>query len=440
MRLKKSAVLHKLASNRAEYVGYCRYLNNHKVSWKELEKENNKHLPDLCKGKHVLLINDTTEFNYQPHVGFLDRNDKDLGPTTDNETIGFYCHPGLVVDSETGMGLGFSYIKIWNRKWSKQDKHERNYKAQRIEDKESYRWIECGIKSKKVLQESSQITVIADRESDIYEEFVLVPDKRTHLVIRSRGNRSLSTGQTLKDILGRAEVRGTYDLRVRTTKKRTGRQAQMEVKYTSVSLLKPRNRNISKDIPDNIAINVVEAKEVVNIVPKGEAPVHWVLFTTHNIDNIQDAMRIIFWYGMRWQIELLFGTLKSAGLNVESSELETGSALKKLCVIALQAALLINQLRQARDDESGMPASIAFSNAQIILLAALVKEYEGKTVKQKNPHPEKSLAWASWVIARMGGWKGYSCESPPGIKTFKYGIEQFFAVFVGFLLYKKICA
>jgi hypothetical protein len=30
---------------------------------------------------------------------------------------------------------------------------------------------------------------------------------------------------------------------------------------------------------------------------------------------------------------------------------------------------------------------------------------EGKTALLKNPHPPHSLAFAAWVIARLGGWK-----------------------------------
>jgi hypothetical protein len=441
MTNKKTAILNRIADNRAEYVGFCRYLNNEHVKWEELVKENNNRLSQTCAGKHVLLINDTTEFNYNSHAGFLNKNDKDLGPTGDNKTIGFFCHPGLVIDSSTGFGLGFSYLKIWNRHWDKKDKSERNYKRQEIEKKESYRWIECGLKSKEVLKRATQVTIIADRESDIYEEFVLVPDSRTNLIIRSRGNRSLKdNGKTLYSVLSEEEVRGTYNLTVRNAKNRQGRQTQIEVKYTRVSLKKPHNRIINKTIPHYVEVNVIEAKEVASNVPKGEKPIHWVLLTTHDITNIQDVFQTITWYGMRWQIELLFATLKSKGLDIEASEMESGSALKKLCVIALHVALLINQLRQARDDESGIPAGIAFTKNQIALLVVLVKKFEGKTEKQKNPFSPDTLAWASWAIARLGGWKGYACESPPGNKTFKWGIDRFYAMSDGFLLHQQMCA
>jgi hypothetical protein len=44
----------------------------------------------------------------------------------------------------------------------------------------------------------------------------------------------------------------------------------------------------------------------------------------------------------------------------------------------------------------------------------LSKTLEGKTVKQQNPYSVESLAYAAWVIARLGGWMGYASERPPG--------------------------
>jgi hypothetical protein len=38
-------------------------------------------------------------------------------------------------------------------------------------------------------------------------------------------------------------------------------------------------------------------------------------------------------------------------------------------------------------------------------LVALLGKVEVKTQKQQNPHPKKNIAWASWIIARFGGWR-----------------------------------
>ncbi|HMM92924.1 MAG TPA: IS4 family transposase, partial [Bradyrhizobium sp.] len=44
-----------------------------------------------------------------------------------------------------------------------------------------------------------------------------------------------------------------------------------------------------------------------------------------------------------------------------------------------------------------------------------------------NPHPPRSLAWASWIIARLGGWDGYP-RTKPGPITMRHGVEYFLGV------------
>jgi hypothetical protein len=71
----------------------------------------------------------------------------------------------------------------------------------------------------------------------------------------------------------------------------------------------------------------------------------------------------------------------------------------------------------------------ASTEAEIETLEALVPTLEGKTERQKNPHPVASLARAGWVIARLGGWNCY--YKPPGPITFRRGMEQFHAIHRG---------
>jgi hypothetical protein len=63
---------------------------------------------------------------------------------------------------------------------------------------------------------------------------------------------------------------------------------------------------------------------------------------------------------------------------------------------------------------------------------------EGKTEKQKNPFPINSLRYTTWIIARLGGWKGYASERKPGITTLWIGLEKFYDVFDGFLMAKDV--
>jgi len=64
----------------------------------------------------------------------------------------------------------------------------------------------------------------------------------------------------------------------------------------------------------------------------------------------------------------------------------------------------------------------------------LLKKVEGRTEKQRNPYSKNSLAWAAWVIARLGGWNGYRSESPPGPITMLRGLQKFELQYEGWLL------
>jgi hypothetical protein len=137
----------------------------------------------------------------------------------------------------------------------------------------------------------------------------------------------------------------------------------------------------------------------------------------------------------QWDIEQLFRTLKSQGLDLEDSFLSDGDALECLAATALMAACSVMQLVQGRGEAgSALPASRVFSPAEISLIEALTRKFEGKTEKQKNPHPKQSLAWAAWCIARAGGWNGYASERPPGPITFARGFRRFHAIAEGFAL------
>jgi len=75
---------------------------------------------------------------------------------------------------------------------------------------------------------------------------------------------------------------------------------------------------------------------------------------------------------------------------------------------AVIAAVCIQQLVHARDGGPGplRPLSDAFEPQDTPLLEACCAQLEGKTQRQKNPHPKGSLAYAAWVCARLGGWTG----------------------------------
>lgn len=82
------------------------------------------------------------------------------------------------------------------------------------------------------------------------------------------------------------------------------------------------------------------------------------------------------------------------------------------------------QLKQARSGTQ-MQTNEVFSQEEEGYLERILPTLEGKTEKQKNPYPKGNLARAAWVVARLGGWKGYTSSRLPGSKTFKRGLDKF---------------
>ena len=143
------------------------------------------------------------------------------------------------------------------------------------------------------------------------------------------------------------------------------------------------------------------------------------------------AWQVVGWYRRRWAIEQLFRTLKQQGLQVEDSQLGDAGRLIKLTAIATLAACVTMQLVHARDGQSDQSVDIVFAPPEIETMHVLVPKLEGATAAQKNPHPPRSLAWAAWIIAKLGGWDGYPSSRPPGPITFRNGLQRFHAIAYG---------
>jgi hypothetical protein len=249
-------------------------------------------------------------------------------------------------------------------------------------------------------------------------------------------NRKLhDSNEKLFEHFEQMESMGTYNLEIKKSqRKRTPRLATMEVKYDKVKIARPSNLN-KTDYPDEyIELYAIFAVERAETIPEGEEGVLWRILTTHEINSLSEAVEVVYWYSLRWRIEELFRTLKSKGLDVESSQLETGAGLKKLVLMALNAALIIMQLVGDRDGEAGQLGDLVFNEEELECLKEVEKKYEGKTELSKNPFDEYSLAWAAWIIGRMGGWKGYRKAGPAGPITMKRGLQQFSTLFKGWLL------
>jgi hypothetical protein len=442
MKDKMSVVLRQIAPNRKQEVNFGRFLRNPKVdvcALKSVLMDKDEQLNVVCANRHILLVQDTSELSFG-----LAAAKTGLGKVGNGNECGFFLHPVVALDASDGGCLGLGEVEVYKRTTyeASDPMSDSKYRAKALqkrafETKESYRWYSSIAAAVKRTPDAARQTVVADRESDIYEALCGFHRLGCDFAIRARHlGRTLNadrSGHLLDKELSEWASEGSYCLALPATDKRSAHTAQLDIKFGAVVLARP-HVGLVQDLPKTLPIYVVEVKERPETVVNDEAPIHWVILTSHAVDSVETALQIIRFYRWRWVIEQLFRTLKAEGLNIEQSEVTTYDGLANLAVLALLTAVQIMQLVQARDGTTQQPIESVFTPSEIAVLIKINPTLEGKTDKLKNPYPPQSLAFAAWIIARLAGWSGYKSQRPAGPITMHLGFSRFKAIVEGFYL------
>ena len=428
----RNSSIRQVTETDADQKSFYRLFNNESFSEKKITESIVTRCSELSHGRHLLCIQDTTEFNLSSQAGRIKAN-SGLGKTTKEGILGFMMHSSVVIDAKRSGAIGYSYIKVWERLEDSLDRHERNYKRLHIKEKESNKWIEASNESKKMLSSAEAITIIADRESDIYDLISSIPDEKTHLLIRSNADRKIQGGGTLSDHLKTKEFTHFYDLKVRgdIRKNIEKRNAKIGLKWSKISVLRPANCT-DKSLPNSTELYVVEAKEQGKV-----NGIYWRILTTHAVTNNIEAIQIIEWYKQRWHIEQVHRLLKTEGFRIERTQLEQGWAIRKLTLLAMMAVIRILQMMLAYEDDNEQSIDEVFTPEEQQCLQMINQQTQGSTEKLKNNNKNNTIKWAAWIIARLGGWKGYDSNRKPGPIVFQKGLVKFYHMYEGWLIFKN---
>ena len=326
-----------------------------------------------------------------------------------------------------GFPYGISSLQILNRVNKKQDRYDRKYEQLPIEQKESYRWIKSIEETKARLSKSKSLTIVADRESDIYQLWSRTLDSKTHLVIRTSFKRKFIDEQgaevqpvSAPALLGRQQlyISGKFG---KVDKSRT---ADLDIYSQRAYTLKTKwlNRNKTQDL-DKIPLYVVTVREVVPSKTIVKEPIAWILLTDLEVKTLEEAAQIIAIYKSRWNIEQVFRLTKQKGFDLEESQLETAHGLTNMITLVFIAAIRVFQMVKSRNEED-RSATDVFDVKETELLKRISSGLEGKTPKSKNRNAPNSLAFYIWIIARLGNWKPED-KHPPGPITLKRGWDTF---------------
>lgn len=260
---RQTTCLRKLGDDRAEKVKFRRFLNNERVTVARMVMRMRQRMAPAAAGRHVLAIQDTSEINYESKRG----RKRGLGTVGNGSDLGLFVHPVLMVDAATGQGLGLADVQVWRRFKTK----AADYRKQPIEDKESYRWLKGPLRARWRLANTTTLTVIDDREGDIYEKWARLPDRRTQLLSRACRDRAMADGATLFDVMAALPQRHRFAVDLpRRPGQRQARRACLAVRFGPVRIRRPTSCS-DPTAPPEIELSAIEVRELDP--PPGEEPI-----------------------------------------------------------------------------------------------------------------------------------------------------------------------
>src|SRR5271170_1967039 len=234
MVTRASSCLRRAADGyRAKIVQYSRFLANENVTLEALLAGWGEQTAIAVAGRHVLAIQDTSEINFRTKPG----RRRGLGEIGKGVGHGLLLHAMLALDAATDACLGLVGGKIWTRQGRVTVPHDRRP----LEQKESERWISTANRAKEVLSAAAKVTVIDDREGDIYAKWASVSAANFHLLTRSMHDRVLADGTSMYATVASWPIVDTATLDLMARAGRAARKAKLALRFGRVTLKRPQH-------------------------------------------------------------------------------------------------------------------------------------------------------------------------------------------------------
>ena len=268
--------------DRAQEVAFGRFLANEKVTPERLIEGWSEQTESAAAGRHVLAIQDTSEINFKTKPG----RRRGLGEIGKGSGRGVLVHAMVAVDADNGSCLGLVGGSVRTRA---KGRVKTPHAKRALKDKESRRWIETGAQAKTVLAQAARVTVVHDREGDIYASWASLPGDNFHVLARAMHDRAVAGGGTLSSMMAKLDFVSTRTIELLATPKREARQAVLSLRFSSAEVVRPDGPD-ARGLPKTVSLRVVEVVELNP--PAGVEPVRWRLLTTHAAADVAAAWQI----------------------------------------------------------------------------------------------------------------------------------------------------
>ena len=380
----------------------------------------------------VLVVQDTTELDFT-HMKAM----RGCGPLNSLSRKGLFLH-SLFTITEAGLPLGLLGADIAARSTALFGKSAARADV-RIEEKESFRWVEGYRQTQELALRLPGCEVISlnDREGDIYEVFVAWKEALeaggpcAEWIIRANRDRALEglavdAPKKLFAALEAAPALGCvqFHMTAKTAKKkvkgstvqkrRSARIVRQTVRAMAITPRVPERRG--HKLPE-VTFWAVLAEETDP--PPGEDPVRWLLLTSKPVETLEAAQRILACYLRRWDIEVFHRVLKT-GCRVETIQLKAEQAVRNCITLYAILATRILHLTHLGRHCPELPVSAVFEEAEWRGTCA-VAAFRGK---KDTPLKEPTLGEFMKLVAGFGGHLGRKSDGPPGAQSIWQGLAR----------------
>lgn len=356
----------------------------------------------------ILAIEDSSEFEW---------NHKDpiegLGPIGSGRACdqGFILHSTLALGIKHNGGLevlGLPFQQYYVRPPVREERKRRG----RTEDViETDLW--RNIVKEKGLPAKSKVIRVCDRAADIYEVLTETKEYGCSHIIRLKHDRVvLPEGSQIKSLMTNLESMGQTQIEKRVKDGTKSEVIKLHFNWQKVILRAPERPGVKLPCLEETVVHV--CGETVN----GEK-IEWFLYTDLEVNSLEDAIKIVQYYSLRWTIEIYHKILKT-GLKAENLQLETAHAIFAAISIMSIVGLRILDLRERLRMNPEAPAK-----------ESGLDELELKVLGKYLKRDLKTIKCVALAIGRLGGHQNRKSDGMPGVLSLWWGMSRFLGIMEG---------
>ena len=382
-------------------------------------------------GSRQLILCDTTDLDFGRSVPGLGSVGREKGKSK-GKARGFFLHSGLMRDASTGVIRGLAGQELFYRQPKSLTKVPKNTK--RLDPhRESVVWGKL-IDQIGAPPAGVDWLHVCDRGADDFEVYLRAYLNGCGWVIRvARLNRHVRkvTGEktTLENLLASQPVADRLEVVVPRQGNRPSRTAEVELRYTVLGMPQPSRGNawIRQHAPEQpLWMWVVELRETHP--PAHTEAIHWVLNTSEQVTNTEQALAVVEHYKKRWGVEEYHKALKT-GCHAAERYYQTAARLERVTGLHAVLAVRLLQMRSLATETPELPASEVVPPEWVETLAQ---------VRQQSAAP-MSIRQFVRHLAGLGGHLGRKSDGPPGWITLWRGLEKLLLILRGSSLRIKRC-